>query len=130
MSNAHIAAFTELLTAGEVTVDDAETPNFAALPRVVLYADQGPSERETLEGSPDGSVTTIQTTCVGETREQAGWMLDRVAELVEGERPEVAGWMCNTIKNLFSNLPRRDDDVNPAVFYAVATWRFTAVPIT
>ena len=127
MANPHIDGFKLLLAS--VTVDDAESPNFAELPRVVLSADQGASEREVLCGSPDGTVVTIQTTCIGATREQAGWMLDRVAQLVEGERPVVSGWVCNTIKSLFSNLPRRDDDVDPAVFYAVATWRFTAVPV-
>lgn len=128
MSNTHIDAFRSLLTDGSAVVDDAETPNFAVLPRVVLYADPGASERDTLRGDPDGQVVTIQTTCIGVDRAQAGWMVDRVRELVEGRRLVVAGWDCNTIKNLFSNLPRRDDDVDPAVFYAVATWRFTAVP--
>jgi hypothetical protein len=128
MAEAHIAGFFFLLTDGGILLDDAESPNFAALPRTVGYADPGASERETLAGSPDGVVITIQTTCIGETREQAGLELDRVRELVEGKRPSVPGWVCNTIKNLFSNLPRRDDDVDPAVFYAVATWRFTAVP--
>jgi hypothetical protein len=128
MSNDLIAGFADLLTAGGVTVDDGETPNLAVLPRTVLYADPGASERETLCGRPDGLVVTIQTTCIGETREQAGAEADRVRELVEGERVTAPGWVCNTVKNLFTNLPRRDDDVQPAVFYAVVTWRFTAVP--
>lgn len=126
MSNAHIDAFKALLAS--VNVDDAETPNFAELPRVVLYADQGASTREALCSSPDGAVVTIQTTCVGTTREQAGWMLDKVSTLVENQRPTVSGFTCGPIQNLFGNLPRRDDDTDPAVFYAVTTWRFTAVP--
>lgn len=128
MSNAHIAGFNLLLTTGGVEVDDAETENFAPLPRVVEYADQGASTREALCSSPDGAYVTVQTTCVGETREQAGWMQDKVASLVEDKRPVVAGWVCGPIQNLFANLPRRDDDVDPAVFYAVTTWRFHAVP--
>lgn len=126
MSNAHIVGFKALLAS--VTVDDAETPNEAALPRVVLYADQGASTRDTLCATPDGTVVTIQTTCIGETREQAGWMLDKVTELVENKRPAVDGFVCSPVQNLFANLPRRDDDVDPPVFYAVTTWRFTAVP--
>lgn len=126
MSNEHVDGFKALLAS--VTVDDAETPNFAVLPRVVLYGDQGASTRETLCATPDGAVVTIQTTCVGESREQAGWMLDKVAELVENKRPVVAGFVCSPVQNLFANLPRRDDDVDPPVFYAVMTWRFTAVP--
>lgn len=126
MSNAHIDAFKALLAS--VTVDDTETPNFAQLPRVVLYADQGASTRETLCSSPDGAYVTVQTTCVGETREQAGWMLDKVSTLVENQRPVVAGFSCGPVQNLFANLPRRDDDVDPPVFYAVTTWRFLAVP--
>ena len=126
MSNAHIDGFKLLLAS--VAVDDAESPNFAELPRVVLYGDQGATTRETLCTSPDGAYVTIQTTCVGATREQAGWMVDRVAQLVENKRPVVSGWVCGPIQNLFANLPRRDDDVDPAVFYAVTTWRFLAVP--
>lgn len=126
MSNAHIDGFKALLAS--VTVDDAETPNFAVMPRVVLYADQGASTREALCASPDGTFVTVQTTCVGETREQAGQLVDQVAELVENQRPVVTGWVCGPVQNLFANLPRRDDDVDPAVFYAVSTWRFQAVP--
>lgn len=126
--NELIAGFKQFLVDGSAPVDDAETTNFAELPRVVLYADPGLSLRETLCASPDGMQVTIQTTCIGETREQAGWMLDQVRALVEDKRLAVTGWTCSPIQNLFSNLPRRDDDVDPAVFYAVATWRFTAVP--
>lgn len=128
MAEAHIQGFYFLLTDGGVLLDDAESPNFAALPRTVGYPDPGASERGTLEGSADGVVITVQTTCIGETREQAGLELDKVRELVEGKRPSVINWRCTRVENLFSNLPRRDDDVDPAVFYAVATWRFKAVP--
>lgn len=126
MSNEHNAAFTALL--GGVDVDDAESPNFAELPRVVLYGDQGADTREALCATADGTYVTIQTTCVGETREQAGLMLDTVASLVTDQRPTVAGWSCGPVQKLSSQLPLRDDDVDPAVFYAVATWRFYAVP--
>lgn len=128
MSNAHIAGFNLLLTSGGIIVDDSESPNFAELPRVVEYGDQGRSTRETLSASPDGAYVTIQTTCVGETREQAGAELDKVAELVEDQRPAVAGWVCGPVQQLSAQLPIRDDDVDPAVFYAVATWRFLTVP--
>lgn len=128
MAEVHVAGFFFLITDGGVVLDDAESPNFAVLPRTVGYADPGASQRATLEGSADGVVITVQTTCIGSTREQAGAELDKVRELVEGKRPAVIGWNCTRVENLFSNLPRRDDDVDPAVFYAVATWRFTAVP--
>jgi hypothetical protein len=130
VSNIHIAGFNEILTDGGVIVDPAETGNFAVLPRVVEYPDAGLSTRETLRRNADGQVVTIQTTCVGETLEQAGWMLDRVRELVEGQRPVVPGWICSPIEQLLAQTARRDDDTDPAVFYAVASWRFTAVPVT
>lgn len=130
MSNTHIAGFNQLLTAGSVVVDDAKTPNQAVLPRVVEYPDQGTAVRDTLEGGVTGVVVTIQTTCVGETREQAGWMLDQVTELVQDRRPVVAGWSCTRVQQLFAQPARRDDDIDPPVFYAVASWRFSAVPVT
>lgn len=128
MSNAHIAGFNLLLTDGGVTVDDAETGNFASPPRVVVYGDQGQSTREALCAGPDGAYVTVQTTCVGDTRVQAGLMLDKVRSLVENQRPVVASWACGPVQQLSSRLPERDDDVDPAVFYAVATWRFLTVP--
>lgn len=128
MGNAHIAAFNALLTAGDVVLDDAESPNLAALPRVVEFPNQGTSVRDTLEGGVEGKFITIQTTCIGETRDSAGWMLDRVTELVEEKRPVLSDWSCTRIEQLSTTLPVRDDDVDPAVFYAVATWRFLAVP--
>lgn len=130
MSNLHIAAFNKLLTDASVVVDDAETPNLSDLPRVVEFPDQGTSVRDTLCGGVTGKVITIQTTCVGATRDQAGWMLDRVTELVEDQRPVVDGWDCTRIEQLYTRTAVRDDDVDPAVFYAVAAWQFTAVPIT
>ena len=128
MSNAHIAAFNRLLTDGSITPDDGETQNLASLPRVVEFPDQGTSGRDTRAGGVDGKIVTIQTTCIGETREQAGWMLDQVTELVEEKRPVLSDWKCTRVEQLFTNPARRDDDVDPAVFYAVASWRFTAVP--
>lgn len=128
MANVHVDAFSALLVDPDVVVDDAETPNFAALPRVVLYADQGRSTREALCAGPDGTYVTVQTTCVGQTRAQAGLLLDKVAALVENKRPVVAGWSCGPIQQLSAQLPIRDDDVDSPVFYAVATWRFYAVP--
>lgn len=126
MSNLHLTGFQALLVG--VAVDDAESPNLAPVPRVVLYGNQGLSTREALCTSPDGAHVTIQSTCVGETREQAGLMLDQVTVLVQDKRPVVIGWTCGPVQMLSSNLPIRDDDVDPAVFYAVATWRFHTVP--
>lgn len=130
MANAHIAAFNLFLTNGGVVLDDAQSPNFAELPRTAEYGDQGASVRDTLEGGVEGVLVTIQTTCIGETREQAGAELDKVTELVEEKVPVVTGWKCTRVELLFANLPRRDDDVTPAVFYAVATWRFRAERVT
>lgn len=127
MANVHIDAFNAFLV--DVPLDDGESPNLAALPRVVEFPNQGASIRDTLEGGVVGKLITIQTTCIGETREQAGLMLDEVTELVEGKRPDPPGWSCTRIAQLSTTLPIRDDDVEPAVFYAVATWRFLAVPV-
>jgi hypothetical protein len=128
MSNAHITAFKALLADPTVTVDDAQSPNFADLPRVVLYANQGLPTREALCATVDGANVTIQTTCVGQTREQAGLLFDKVASLVQDKRPVVTGWDCGPVQQLTANPAVRDDDVVPAVYYAVAQWRFHAVP--
>lgn len=126
MGNVHIDAFNLFLHNGGVALDDGESPNFADLPRVVEFPNQGASVRDTLQGGVEAKLVTIQTTCIGETREQAGWMLDQVTDLVEEKRPAVSGWSCTRIEQLSTLPATRDDDVDPAVFYAVATWRFRA----
>lgn len=130
MSEIHVAGFLALLDDPNVVVDDGESPNSAVLPRVVLFTDQGLSTRATLCTSPDGMYITVQTTCVGETRASAGAMFDKVRALVEDKRPVVAGWVCGPVQELSTQPAIRDDDVDPAVFYAVAKWRFHAVPVS
>lgn len=128
MSEIHIAGFAALLAG--VTLDDGETPNNAVLPRTIMFPDPGASERDNLARRVTAKITTIQTTSVGETRQQAGAQADAVAAAVEDQRPVIAGWQTTPVELLFVNLPRRDDDVDPAVFYVVQTWRFTSVPVT
>lgn len=133
MSNPLIAGFSKLLTDGGLTVFDGESGNFEGQDYVVLYPDSGLTSEdwETLCGSPDGLVCTIRTTCVGMTREQAGATADAVRALVSGKRVgPVTGFQVSTIRNLITRLAIRDDDADPAVFYAVTDWRFTAVSVT
>jgi len=129
---AHVAAFQALLTADPngLTVYVGESPNLTAGAYVTLYPDAGNRQAVDLADANPLQVWTIQTTCNGETVEQANWLMEKVEARLEGIRPVVAGRTCTRVKKLFSVKAQRDDDVDPARFYAVADWRWTSNPNT
>lgn len=128
MSELHIAGFAALMAG--LPLDDGVTENEAVLPRVVMFPDPGADERDSLTSRVTAVITTVQTTSIGETREQAGLLADDVRTAVVEQRPVITGWQSSPVELLFVNLSRRDDDVQPPVFYVVQTWRFTSVPVT
>jgi hypothetical protein len=126
--NEHVAAFAALITDAGRTLYDAESPDEAAPPYVVMYADTGNREAAQLCDDQPYRVWTIQTTCVGTTREQAAAEAQLVEDAVEGVRPVVVGRSCTRIKRIVSRPATRDDDVQPAVFYQIDQWRWTSAP--
>jgi hypothetical protein len=126
----HYAAFKALLTVGPnpLVVFDAESANLAAGLYVTLYPDTG--DRVAVDMADDNPLKrwTVRTTVVGDTLDQVNLGMEKVESRLEGVRPVVAGWTCTRIKKLLTRPAERDDDVDPARFYAVADWRWTSSP--
>jgi hypothetical protein len=126
----HYAAFKALLTAGPnpLVVFDAESANLAAGLYVTLYPDTG--DRVAVDMADDNPLKrwTVRTTVVGDTLDQVNLGMEKVESRLEGVRPVVTGWTCTRIKKLLTRPAERDDDVDPARFYAVADWRWTSSP--
>lgn len=130
MIRLHYAAFKALLTAGPnpLVVFDAESANLAAGLYVTLYPDTG--DRVAIDMADDNPLKrwTVRTTVVGDTLDQVNLGMEKVESRLEGVRPVVTGWTCTRIKKLLTRPAERDDDVDPARFYAVADWRWTSSP--
>jgi hypothetical protein len=126
----HYAAFKALLTAGPnpLVVFDAESANLAAGLYVTLYPDTG--DRVAVDMADDNPLKrwTVRTMVVGDTLDQVNLGMEKVESRLEGVRPVVTGWTCTRIKKLLTRPAERDDDVDPARFYAVADWRWTSSP--
>lgn len=124
--NAHYAAFKTLLTADPNGLDvyDAESPKLTTGMYVTLYGDTGNPDQVDLANENPLQVWTIQTTVTGLTVEQANAGMKLVQDRLLGVRLSVPGRACSPIRKLGSRKAERDDDVSPAVFYAVADWRW------
>lgn len=127
---AHYAAFKQLLTAAPnpLTVYDAESANLAAGLYVTLYPDTG--NRVPVDLADDNPLKqwTIRTTVTGDTLDQVNLGMDKVEERLDNVRPVVAGRTCSRIKKVLTRPAERDDDVDPARFFAVADWRWHSIP--
>ena len=130
MIRAHYDAFKALLTTAPsgLVVFDAQSPNLAAGLYVTLYPDTG--DRVAVDLADDNPLKrwTIRTTVTGDTLVQVNLGMEKVEARLEGIRPVVPGWACTRIKKLLTRPAERDDDVDPARFYAVADWRWYSNP--
>jgi len=124
VSQVDFDAFAALLTAAGVTWYDAKSTDGATGGFVVFYADDGNREQVDLANVNPIRYMTIQTTCNGDTAEQARLISKKVADAVEGVRPVIAGRSCGQIYKLISRSDTRDDDIPGSRFYAVTQWRW------
>ena len=128
MIRLHAAAVLALIDAQpNVTVYDGQVPNRPVLPYAVMYADQGGAGQSAFSGKSDFRVWRFQTTAVGSTPEQCRWLAERVELALLDVAPVVTGRTCGRIDKLDSQPVRRDDTVDPALFYAVDRWQFLSV---
>lgn len=127
---AHYNAFKALLTAAPnpLTVNDAESLNLVTGLYVTLYPDTGNREAIDLADANPRKMWTIRTTVTGDSLEQVNLGMEKVEARLEGVRPVVTGRTCTRIKKLLTRPAERDDDVDPARFYAVADWRWYSNP--
>ena len=129
MIDAHISAVRNLVDAvPNVTIYDGSVPNDPTYPYVVLYGDQGAAEPNAYTEASTLRRFRVQTTTTAVDQAQARALAERVETALLDVRPTVAGRKCGPIRKETSQLVRRDDDVDPAVFYAVDIWLLTTVP--
>lgn len=123
----HVAAIQAMLAADtSLTVFVGESPNSTDPPYVVLYPQMPLVRDEGLCGGATTRTHDFQTTCVGATVEQAQLLAGKVDAALREKRPVISGRETGFVRKDFSSPARRDDDVSPAVFYAVDVWTFTS----
>lgn len=71
---------------GQVEVDETAKVIAAPLPYVVFWGSPGYDRNERLSGQVGGRVKECRLTGVGETREQAQWILDRARDALSRKR--------------------------------------------
>lgn len=127
---AHVTAFETLLTTGPnpLVVYVGQSPNLATGIYVTLYPDTGDRQAVDLADANPMTMWTIRTTVTALDVDGANKAMEMVAARLEGIRPVVAGRACTRIKKLLTRPAERDDDVDPAKFYAVADWRWYSNP--
>lgn len=130
MIRAHYESFKALLTAAPnpLIVNDAESPNLQTGQYVTLYPDTGDRAAVDLADANPNRWWTIRTTITGDTLDQVQQGMEKVEARLEGIRPVVNGRNCTRIKKLLTRPAERDDDVEPARFFAVADWRWYSTP--
>ncbi len=104
---------------GKVDVDEAAKVIRVPMPYLVFWSSPGYDRDERQSGQVGGRVKEFQLTGVGETREQAQWILDRARGVLSRKR--IDGHL---IRRSEANVPiRRDDDYtrpgNGPIFYGM-----------
>lgn len=103
-----------------LTVGDGTAAGLTA-PYAVVYNITGGDMSGTLENPYEDAELIYQVTCVGKTREQAEWVVDKAMVLVDGF--EVEGRHIALVRPDGGPGTRPDYDVTPPLFFS--TPRFT-----
>lgn len=116
----------------QLTVGDAVAPKGAGRQEdgdfskyVVVYRITGGNRSGNLD-DPDGDGEFIyQVTCVGESRQQAEWLVDKAEELLANVALEDRDV---TVRPHSNPGVLRDDTVTPPIFYATPRFRLKTTP--
>ncbi len=116
------AVLTRLKTnSGAFKIGDSHAPADDTRPYAVLY----PLD----EAEREGDMSTIdvtgwfeyQVTSVGDTREQAEGLADLLRTLLLASDLTPTGFRMHPWRKVVTNLPERDDDVQPPLYYCTQT---------
>lgn len=125
------AVITALEDAG-LTVGDGEAPADAGRQAdgsfdhyVVVYSIPGGARSGTLEAPFEDGDLIFQVTCVGESRRQAEWLVDKAEDILDGVT--VAGRRIHAMPESNPGVTR-DDDLSPPLFYATPRYRLMTTP--
>ncbi len=116
------AVLTKLKTnSGSIKIGDGQAPADDDRPYAVLYALDDAERAGDMSSAVD--VTgwfEFQITSVGDTREQAEWLADLLRTLMMSASLTPSGFVMFPWRNLVTNLPERDDDEQPPLFYVTS----------
>lgn len=115
----HDAVITALQAAG-LTIGDAEAPAGDPPYGVVYQIPSGQFDGSLADPNADAELV-YQVTCVGETREQAQWVVDKAMALLNGF--EITGRSIARVSLDAAPGVIRDDDLDPPLFYATPRFR-------
>lgn len=118
----HTDALIAALQGLGLTVGDAEAPNVSA-PYVTVYPIAGGSRNGTIEAPDDDAELVYQVTCVGQKREQAEWLADKVLTLLGKDTISVTGRKISRVSLQLHPTITRSDDTAPPLFYATPRLR-------
>lgn len=122
----HTDAVITALEDFDLTVGDARAPDGHAPPYVVVYPIPGGRTSGTLD-EPDADAELIyQVTCIGSTREQAQWLVDKVLGLLDTF--DVADRYIPRVALEEHAGIQRDDQQTPPVFMAAPKFRVFTTP--
>ncbi|WP_157253210.1 DUF3168 domain-containing protein [Nonomuraea typhae] len=105
-----------------LTIHDAKAPQDAAPPYAVIFFDTGMKSgfhRNLVNDGPNE--LRYQVTSVGETRDQAAWVADKMAAAVLGSAPELPGRRIWPAVEEGSQPVRREDE-STALFYGTSQY--------
>lgn len=122
----HTNAVITKLESLALVVGDAKEPDPLPNKYCVVYPIPGGSVSGSLEDPNADGELVVQVTCVGTTREQAEWVVDKAMGLLGGIT--VSG---RHIARVFlDSMPgiRRDDDISPPLFVATPRFRIMTTP--
>lgn len=137
----HTDAVLAALEATTVLVGDADpkppgygwqgTPGQSVfVPYMVLYPIPGGTFDGSIGDPNDDAQLLYQVTCVGSTRTQCEWVLDKALGALVGQSPVIAGrsLMRSIESDMAGGGVRRDDTVQPAVFISTPRFRLWTTP--
>lgn len=129
-------AVVEALRAAGLAVGDGEAKHqvggvlvAVTVPYVVVYPTGGGQLSGTIEAPDDDATMVFQTTCVGESREQADGIRDACRAALLDQTVTVAGRRTMRV-NLDLDIGVRRDDATgaPALFYGIDRYRLFDTP--
>ena len=102
-------------------IGDGQAPADDTRPYAVLYAlDEAEREGDMSTASTVTGWFEFQVTSVGDTRAQAEWLADLLRTLLLASDLSPSGFIMFPWRDVVTNLPERDDDVQPPLFYVTS----------
>lgn len=120
----HTDAIIAALQAAGLIVGDAKNPGVPP-PYAVVYPIPGGSRSGSLDDPHEDAELVFQVTCIGSSREQAEWVVDKAEGILSG--------VTVTGRRIFLSVDSnpgvfRDDDVSPPLFQATPRFRLMTTP--